>query len=298
MIETKTPSVLIDCNDHNAENPLWHPEQKYLYWTDIPAGKMYRYFPDTGNYEQIYEGETVGGFTMQADGGLLLFKTKGTVEIWREGKITTIIPEIPAAKNTRFNDAIADPEGRVFSGIMGTDENEGKLYRIDRDGSYRVVVEDLLLPNGMGFSTDYKYFYLTDSDRRTIYRFNYDRATGDLSNQEVAITTPEDEGVPDGMTVDTEGYIWSARWNGCGIYRYSPDGKQVMNLELPVPKVSCITFGGDNYDRLFISSARGEEKCGSLQDKWSSANANPSGDIFHHQIGIKGRPEFFSRVAL
>ena len=98
-----------------------------------------------------------------------------------------------------------------------------------------MVVEDLLLPNGMGFSTDYRYFYLTDSDRRTIYRFNYDRATGDLSNQEVAIITPEDEGVPDGMTVDTEGYIWSARWNGSHVYRYSPEGKQVMDIKLPVP---------------------------------------------------------------
>ena len=69
---------------------------------------------------------------------------------------------------------------------MGTEAKFGKLYRLDLDGSYRVVVEDLLLPNGMGFSTDFQYFYLTDSDRRTIYRFNYDRATGNLSNQEVA----------------------------------------------------------------------------------------------------------------
>ena len=299
MIETKIPSVLIDCNDHNAENPLWHPHHKYLYWTDIPAGKMYRYFPDTDDYEQIYEGESVGGFTIQEDGGLLLLKTKGTVEIWREGEITTVIPEIPAARNTRFNDAIADPEGRVFSGIMGTDGKEdGKLYRIDPDGSYRVVVENLLLPNGMGFSTDYKYFYLTDSDRRIIYRFDYDRATGEISNQQAAIIIPENEGVPDGMTVDAEGYIWSARWDGSHIYRYSPEGQQVMDLELPVPKISCVTFGGENYDRLFISSARGEEKCVSLQDKWSPTNANPAGDIFHHQIDIKGRPELLSRVGL
>ena len=295
---TTSPSVFINCQDHNAENPLWHPHHQCLYWTDIPAGKMYRFLPNRNKYEQIYEGTKVGGFTMQADGSLLLLKAGGTVEIWREGKITTVIPEIPAAKDTRFNDAIADPEGRVFSGIMGTDDNAGQLYRIDPDGSYRVVVEDLLLPNGMGFSTDCRYFYLTDSDRRTIYRFNYDRSTGELSNQEVAIVTSEAEGVPDGMTVDTEDYIWSARWNHSRIYRYSPEGKEVSSIELPVPKISCVTFGGENYDRLFISSAREKNECNSPEAKRSSEIVDPSGDIFHHQPEVLGRPEFLSRIGL
>ena len=296
MIETDTPQVLIDSNDSNAENPLWHPQQQYLYWTDIPCGEIFRYYPQVNTYERIYQGEPVGGFTIQADGTLLLFKTKGTVEIWNEGKITTVIDSIPEAWDTRFNDAIADPEGRVYSGTMATENTDGKLYCIEIDGSYRIVAEDFLLPNGMGFDTDYKYLYVTDSERRTIYRFHYDRATGDLSDRQVWLVTPENEGVPDGLTIDSEGYIWSARWDGSHVHRYNSDGEEVMGIELPTAKVSCITFGGENYDRMFISTARNGEACETLQDKWS--RDSPAGDIFHFQSGIKGRPELLSRICL
>ena len=296
MIQTDKPEILINSNDSNAENPLWHPHHQYLYWTDIPCGELSRYYPQTGTYERIYRGESVGGFTIQADGSLLLFKTRGTVEIWNEGKITTVIDSIPEAENTRFNDAIADPEGRVYSGIIGTENADGKLYRIDLDGSYNVVAEGFLLPNGMGFNCDYTYFYLTDSDARTIYRFNYDRATGNLSDRRALIEVPESEGVPDGMTVDSEDYIWSARWDGGHIYRYSPDGKEVMRIPLPADKVSCVTFGGEDYDRMFISTAKDGNKCVSLQEKWS--RENPAGNIFHLQTGIKGRPELLSRIGL
>ena len=296
MIKTDSPKILVDCNDSNAENPLWHPQHQYLYWTDIPCGEMFCYYPQTDTYERIYSGEPVGGFTIQADGSLLLFKTKGTVEIWNKEETITLINSIPEAKNSRFNDAIADPEGRVYSGIIATENTEGKIYRINLDGSYDVVTEDILLPNGMGFDRDYTCFYLTDSDRRRIYRFKYDRATGNLSDRQILIEIPEDEGVPDGLTVDSEDYIWSARWDGGHLHRYSPDGKEVMRIRLPTSKVSCLTFGGDNYDRMFISTARDGNKCVSYQDKWSQDN--PAGDIFHLQTGIKGRPESLSRICL
>ena len=294
-IETDKPSILIDCHGENVENPLWHPHHQYLYWTDIPAGEMFRYYPHTETYEQIYDGEPVGGFTIQEDGTLLLFKTKGTVEIWDEGKISTVIAEIPAAIKSRFNDAIADPEGRVYSGIMATETTDGKLYRIDPDGSYRVMAEGLLLPNGMAFSGDYQYFYLTDSDLRTIFRFDYDRASGNLTNQQPYIVIPENEGVPDGMTIDEEEHIWSARWNGYHLFRYNPQGEEVMRIKLPVARVSCVTFGGQNYDRLFISTAQGSKATSDVRDRRSQSAA---GDIFHLQVGVKGRPEFLSRICL
>lgn len=294
-IQTDKPRILIECQGENVENPLWHRDHQYLYWTDIPTGEMFRYYPKTNSYERIYHGEPVGGFTIQQDGSLLLFKTKGTVEIWDDGKITTIIPEIPAAKLSRFNDAIADPEGRVYSGVMATETTEGKLYRIDRDGSYYVMAEGFLVPNGMGFSNDYQYFYLTDSDLRTIYRFNYDRTTGNLSDREPYIIIPENEGVPDGLTVDEEGYIWSARWGGYHIHRYSPEGEEVMRIKLPVSRVSCVTFGGPNYDRLFISTAKGSKATSDVRDCRSEAAA---GDIFHLQVGVRGKPELLSSVRL
>ena len=288
------PSVLIDCNDHNAENPLWHPQHKCLYWSDIPEGRLFRYDPRDKDYEQIYSGEPVGGFTIQADGALLLFKTEGTVEIWKEGDITPVIPSIPEAKGTRFNDAIADRKGRVYSGIMATDNIPGRLYRIDLDGSYHAVVEDLLVPNGMAFDADYTHFYLTDSDNRVIYRFDYDEATGELSNQATHISTPNNEGVPDGMTIDAEGYLWSARWDGSSVHRYTPTGEHHSKIELPTEKVSCITFGGDNYDQVFISTARGDNAPNPGDPRYNSA----AGDIFHMSADVKGRPERLSCINL
>lgn len=138
-------------------------------------------------------------------------------------------------------------------------------------------------------------FYLTDSDHRTIYRFDYDRKTGNLSSQQPYITTPENEGVPDGLTIDSEGYIWSARWDGFGVFRYSLEGEQVMRIELPVPRVSCITFGGENCDRLFIFTAKGSKATADIDDRRSESAA---GDIFHLQVGAKGKPELLSRIGL
>ena len=281
------PKIIVDSQHHNAECPLWHPQQQCLYWTDIPRGKLFRYYPQTDTYSEIYSGEPVGGLTLQADGSLLLFKTKGTIEQWKEGKITPFVNEITAERHTRFNDAIADPIGRVFSGTMATPDDKGRLYRVDTDGSIHVILEELLVPNGMGFSPDLKYFYFTDSDTRTIYRFNYNLQTGDITNKQSHIVNSPGEGVPDGMTVDANGYIWSARWDGGHLYRYAPNGTEVLRIPFPALKVTCMTFGGSDYSELYVTTAGGNER---------SKEGSGAGAIFHLQTGIKGVPEFTSRI--
>ena len=288
-INTHQPHVLLDRPHDNAEIPLWHPHRQCLYWTDIPQGKMYRYAHQDHKPEQIYTGEPVGGFTVQADGSLLLFKTKGTIEHWQEGEIKTIVAEIPAERLTRFNDAIADPLGRVYSGTMATPDCPGRLYRLDLDGSLHIIMEGLTIPNGMGFSPDLQYFYTTDSGTKTIYRFKYDLTTGDLSVPEVHILTTEIPGVPDGLTIDSEGYIWSARWNGNHIFRYSPAGEEVLRIHLPTAKVSSLIFGGADYDTLYITTAGGQER---------SPEDNLAGSIFHLHPGVKGKAEFLSKIEI
>ncbi|MGF1542078.1 MAG: SMP-30/gluconolactonase/LRE family protein [Pleurocapsa sp.] len=281
-------TILIDVPHHNAEVPLWHSQHRCLYWTDIPQGQIFRYYPASDQIEQIYSGEPVGALTIQADGSLLLFKTKGTVERWQEGEITTIIPEIPAERNTRFNDAIADPQGRVFTGTMFTPERPGHLYRIDPDGSYQLLLSGLTVPNGMGFTRDLQYLYFTDSDRRTIYKFKYDVETGNLSDRAIHIVTPPGEGVPDGLTVDSQGYIWSARWDGGHLFRYSPDGQEVLRIRFPALKVSSVTFGGEDYSKIYVTTAGGDNR---------AREGSGAGSIFQVQIpGITGVPEFPSRI--
>lgn len=284
-----TPEILVDSHCHNAEGPLWHPLEQRLYWTDIPQGQMFRYDPATQTHEQIYSGESVGGYTIQADGSLLLFKAHGAIERWCDGKITPLIPELPDEQSSRFNDVIADPMGRVFCGTMPTSERLGRLYRLNTDGSIRLILEELDIPNGMGFTPDRQQFYLTHSNQQKIYRLDYDAESGTLSNQHIYLTTPNDETVPDGMTVDAEGYIWSARWDGGHLFRYAPDGTQVLSIPFPAKKVTSVTFGGTDYTDIFVSTAGGDNR---------DAEGTGAGAIFHLNLGIQGVPEFFSKIAV
>jgi SMP-30/Gluconolactonase/LRE-like region len=109
------PEIVANYSCIIGENPLWHPLEKRLYWCDISSGRLFRYEPATGKHEQCYEGRTIGGFTMQADGSLLLFMDRGEIGLWREGRPLALIAQIPSERATRFNDVIADPRGRVSS---------------------------------------------------------------------------------------------------------------------------------------------------------------------------------------
>ena len=167
---------------HTGKGPLWHPAERRLYWVDVPAGALYRYDPATGENAVAYEtdGAPIGGFTIESDGALLLF-THGAVERLVPGASDAeTVLTVDAAG--RFNDVIADPEGRVFAGAMPTADALGDLYRIDTDGSARVVVEGLDIPNGMDFSGDWTAFYLAESEARRIDAFDYDYGTGEISN--------------------------------------------------------------------------------------------------------------------
>jgi D-xylonolactonase len=285
----KTPKIIADYHCHNAEVPTWHPMEKCLYWSDIPTGRVFRYDPATAFHEQIFEGDSVGAIAVHEDGSLLFFMNKGAIARWQNGTLTPIIPEIPAERETRFNDCIVDPAGRVFSGTMQQGDRLGSLYRLNTDGTLTQVLEHLQIPNGMGFTLDRKHLYLTDSPKREIYSFDYDVSTGDISNRQVVITTPEGEGVPDGMTVDAEGYIWSARWNGRYLFRYSPDGTEVLRIPFPAKKVSALTFGGEDYTDIYATTAGGDNR---------SQEGKGAGAVFHLNLGIRGMPEFLAKIAL
>ena len=283
------PELVADYACVTGEGPMWHPMGKRVYWVDIPAGRMFRYDPATARHEQCYQGEQIGGFTVQADGTLCLFMAHGAVRIWRDGFVRTILEEIPDEVTTRFNDVIADPMGRVFCGTMPTKERLGRLYRLDPDGVLTVILEGIGCSNGMGFTPDRKHMYYTDSPKHEIYLFDYDAASGAIANQHVFVRTAKDEGVPDGMTVDAEGYVWSARWDGGCLVRYAPEGREVMRVRFPARKVSSVVFGGDNCTDMYVTTAGGNKK----EQEGSGAGA-----LFRLNLGIQGVPEFLSRIGL
>ncbi len=272
-----------------GENPLWHPDEGRMYWTDIETGRLFRFDPATGQHECFFDGGTVGGFTVQTDGALLLFMVKGAVRIWRGGELTTVIEGLPGEEGSRFNDVIADPRGRVFCGTMPTGKAPGSLYRLDPDGSIRRVVDEVLCSNGMGFTLDRNHFYFTDTMRMAIFLYDYDEETGEIANRREFVHVPDGEGLPDGMTVDAEGCVWSARWDGNRLVRYSPDGTQVARIDFPVRKVSSVVFGGPDCSDIYVTTAGGNRK---------AEDGEHAGALYRVRAGVRGVPEFRSAVAL
>jgi sugar lactone lactonase YvrE len=284
------PELIADYQCQIGENPLWHPLERRLYWTDITGGRLFRYDPATGKHEQCYSGPPVGGFTIQADGTLLLFMARGAIAQWRDGQFDYIVEEIADEQESRFNDVIADPIGRVFCGTMPTPTRPGRLYRLDPDGVLHLLLEGIGISNGMAFTLDRRQMYYTDSEALCIYIFDYDEKTGALTNQRVWLRTPEGAGTPDGMTVDIQGYVWSARWDDSALYRYTPDGLEERRIAFPARKVSSVIFGGDDLNDLYVTTA--------LMDGTKGEEGAGAGALFRLRLGIRGLPEFFSRVRI
>ncbi|MEX0776650.1 MAG: SMP-30/gluconolactonase/LRE family protein [Phycisphaeraceae bacterium] len=292
-------TVLADYATVCGENPLWHPLEKRMYWTDIPTGRIFCYDPVSGEHELYWQeqGRQVGGFTVQTDGTLLLFMDRCTIAVMRDGKIEkTVIEHLPDEIHTRFNDVIADPEGRVFCGTMAVSAKGdrpgrlGRLYRLDRDGSIHKLLDGIGCSNGMGFTPDGRHLYYTDSPKREIYLFDYDRASGALSNQRVFVNSLGEAGVPDGMTVDSAGDVWSARWDGHCCTRYSPDGKEQERLHFPdSKKISSVAFGGADLLDMYFTTAGGDKK---------GDNGTAAGALLRMRATVPGVAEFFSRITL
>lgn len=277
--------------DHRCqcgEGPLWHPGEQRLYWCDIEPGQLFRYDPDAGETELVYEGESIGGFTIEADGSLLLFQEAGTVRNLRDDRIETVLESIPAERGTRFNDVIADPSGRVLAGTMPTNERGGRLYRVETDMSYTVLLDDVAVPNGLGFTLENDQLYFTESDASTIHRYEYDVAAGTLGDHETFVDRRSEDGVPDGMTVDSAGFVWSALWNGQSVVRYAPDGTVDRTVELPAERVTSVTFGDPDFDALYVTTAGGDNR---------DEEGPGAGALFRLETDVPGRPEYRSRVS-
>jgi D-xylonolactonase len=283
------PERIADTRCALGEGPLWHAEEQRLYWTDITGGALYRYDPTTGQHERCYTGPQVGGFTFQEDGSLLLFKERGAITRWRDGREDTLHEDIPEERSTRFNDVSADPGGRVFCGTMATKERPGKLYRLDADGSLHVALDSVGISNGIGFTPDRRGMYYTDTADNTIYLFDYDQKSGEITNRRVFASVPrtDGEGYPDGMTVDAEGCVWSARWDGGCAVRYAPDGTLVERVVFPAKKVSSVVFGGPDWKDLYVTTAGGDKR---------ETEGDGAGAVFRIRPKVGGSSEFRSRV--
>jgi D-xylonolactonase len=289
VLELGTPEVVVDHPSACGEGPLWNEDEQKVYWVDIPNGELYRYDPASGVNELVYKDEgNIGGYTFQTDGSILLFGTAGKIQRLKDGAVTVLHETVPGEEDGRFNDVHAAPDGGVFCGTMPTATHLASLYRLAPDGSITRIYDDIGLSNGFGFSPDNRIMYFTDSEERLIYAIDYDAETGALGNRRVLVRTQRDASVPDGMTCDADGFLWSARWDGHALYKYSPAGEALGTVQFPVQKVSSIAFGGPDYATAWVTSAGGPNR--------SDDEGQLAGSLFKVDLGVKGRPPFKSRV--
>ena len=282
-----------------GEGPAWDAGNGRLYWTDCGGTAVYAKGFDDGAPDLVLDGYHAASLALHASGGLVFGGRDGFFH-WKEsGAPRLVCNRCDDVEVNNINDIIADPEGRVFGGQEAFREDSaydtGYLFRIDPDGSCSVVEEGLHLSNGMGFSPTCDRFYLVDSIPRLIYVYDYDRATGTISNRKPLIRLDSDEGLPDGMTVDREGFIWVAKWFGSGVSRYDPEGKLERTIDLPAAQTSSITFGGPDLRDIFVTSAAQYWET-PLAPAGHDFSLPRGGGVYRIAQEIPGKPEYKAKI--
>jgi D-xylonolactonase len=287
-----TPPVahlLVSARNQLGENPLWDASRQVLFWTDINAGELHVWREGMIKERPIYTGPKVGGFTLESDGALLLFRVNDLARFDPDTGDCRSMRTFTDPGTERFNDVMADPAGRVFAGTIGHTKDSGGLFRFDPDGSVHPLFRGTGVSNGMGLSPDGRTFYWTCSTTNHIFAFDYEAATGALANRRVFYAAKaEEEGTCDGLCVDANGDIWSARWDGHCLRHHAPDGKVIGEIAVPASRVTSCCFGGKQAKTLFITSARGETDPGYCE----------AGSVFTAEVKTAGLPRHCSRLAL
>jgi sugar lactone lactonase YvrE len=241
-----------------GEGPQWDAEAGLLSFVDIKGRKLFLIQSDGGNLREIATPFRIGSLVPRASGGFIAGTEHGIahVDLVHERFELMFDPEEDRETN-RFNDAKVDRSGRLFAGTMDDEEQlaSGAFYRIDRNLACTRIDDGFRVTNGPAFSPDGKTMYANDSARQVTYRYDLARDGTPLNKLELA-RYGEGEGYPDGMTVDAEGCLWIAFWDGWCLRRVSPRGERLSELRVPVQRPTSCTFGGPSLDRLFITSAR------------------------------------------
>ncbi len=241
-----------------GEGPHWLAASQSLLWVDILSPAVHLSQPASGETRCVPLPDLVGVVAPRRRGGYVAATQNGFRALdLQSGQMATLAAPASLA-DSRFNDGKCDAAGRFWAGTLALDAtpDRGVLYCLNTDGTLREIERGFHICNGMGWSPDAKRFYLTDSGRREIYVYDFDVESGALSNKRVFATFDGSSGVPDGLAVDVDGYVWCAMWDGWSVIRLAPDGKVAEVIRLPVPRPTSCAFGGPDMKTLYITSAR------------------------------------------
>jgi sugar lactone lactonase YvrE len=281
---------LLKWNATVGECATWDEQQQNLYWVDIPEKKVHCFDPQTNQNKTFAMPGVVPCLALRSKGGLLVtlknefaFFDPDSGELQRIASVEENLP------HHRINDGKCDSQGRFWAGTMNSvdlNRADAGLYMLDEKKVPIKKQDDVICGNGLGWSPDSRTFYFTESFRYSVFAFDFEASTGEISNRRLFAEIKEGEVFPDGLTVDSEGFVWICVYGSSQIRRYDPKGRLERTLHLPVPKPTSCAFGGEDLKTLFVTTAR--EKMSASQ-----LNAAPlSGSLFAVETDIRGLPTF------
>lgn len=284
-----------------GEGPIWNPMRHEIYWTDSDGKNIYSYSEKTRNWKEIYNHFNASSLALHEDGGLVFGSHKGFYYLSKKKNIVPLAEYFEGNPILNINDIIVDPIGRVYGGQEcfkpEEDYTTGYLFRMDIDGTITIIEEGLHLSNGMGFSPDSTLFYLTDTIARNIYVYDFNVETGNISKKRIFATLDQQDGLPDGLTVDLNGYVWVARFLGSGITRYKPNGDIDCKIDVPCAQPTSLTFGGPDYNHLYITSASFFWET-NLAPSGHDFKSHRGGELYRMILDVQGKPEFLAKTTI
>ena len=279
---------IVNTRDSLGESPLWDPVTERLFWVDINRCLIHQLDPRTGEITD-WPCKTEPGCLGRADSGRLVAGLRDGFYFFSPatGEFERITDPEPGKPENRVNDGKVDRAGRFWAGTMrdpNPDEPCGALYKLEGQTALQML-DGIQIPNSLCWSPDNQTLYFSDTRARMIWGFDFNLASGELTNRRLFVDLQGQLGRPDGATVDTEGYLWSAEYGGGRVVRYTPDGTVDKVVNLPVANVTCPTFGGTDYKTLFITTASQRLTENEL------AEQPLAGGLFSLKVTVAGLPE-------
>jgi sugar lactone lactonase YvrE len=257
---SKTAKLVLDSRAKLGEGPIWDDQQQLLYWVDILGNSLQVFDPSSGENQSYEIGQPVGTVVpthhpaqvmLALQHGFAAYDLdKQKLALWHD-------PEAHLPEN-RFNDGKCDPAGRFWAGTMGRSgqEKSGSLYCLHANGTVKKRLDNIGISNGLAWSLDGSTMYIIDSNTAAVQAFDFEIESGTISNGRIIIRVPPAMGTPDGMTMDAEGMLWIALWDGGRVGRWNPaTGQLLESVTCPVTRTTACAFGGPALDTLYITSA-------------------------------------------
>lgn len=276
-----------------GEGPVWDEQTGSICWIDLLNGRIHEYTHATNLFRTLAVNDLIGAVALCENGDFIAGLKEGLMIVNRNNGTTRLLqhPEAHLPQN-RYNDSKCDPMGRFWIGSTSLNNTvkAGNLYTLNNDLTCAVAIKGVTMSNGMAWSPDNKTFYYIDTPTFEVAAFDYDIETGQISNKRIAFTIPRTEGLPDGMTIDSEGMLWIAHWDGWQVARWNPDsGRKLFSFRLPAAFITSCTFGGDELQDLYITSA-----CAGLSEKQHEEQPLAGSLFVIRNCGFKGmKPAIF-----